>query len=472
MMHRTILTLFSLFISLLPLTAQEDEQPLAYVMYENNTPVYISATWRDNRHDSRISGQLAGEFGFRQGVSEISSGTVRFGVDFVIGEYALSPDRTRIAFSAYDPANVTASDGHVYRGFDYGLFIYHIPPLGTYADVVDRIDIGHPVDVIWSPEGDALLLRAVGIEGLAEPFYSGEEDTLIYDLTTESFYTLQAGDPPVFYTDGYDAEFDVEGKTFYFSAVPPYIWLPDGRIVFQSGGIDCANECDTWNDLYVAERDGTNVQRLTTLDEATSPLKGVRIEDAVWSPVDERIYIEINTNSSSGRSLYSLDQDGELRAEMLNKGDFVAVHPLVSQGGNYVTVYSADRSWSIQQLAGNPEDVSTIYQSETENTTPVLSLLDAFSPNERFIAVNDGLVTQIINLETGRLQATIETGAVCGLRWVDDQILMYQMGQINPYMLPACPELTNGLWLADISDSDLTSLTERFGQPMRLLLPD
>jgi hypothetical protein len=467
MMRRAILTFFSLLISLLPLTAQDDDRPVAYFMREVNSPISLSRVWLDNRRDSQYAGRLPGEFGFRQGVSEISGGTVRFGTDFVIGDYALSPDQTRIAFSAFDPADVLSSDGNTYRGFDYGLFIYHIPPEGTYEDIVDRIDMDHPVDVIWSPEGDALLLPAVGIEGMSSPFYFIEPDTLIYDLSAETFYTLQVGDPPVFYTDGYDAELDVEGKQFYFSGVPPFVWLPDGRIVFQSGGIDCANECDTWNDLYVADRDGSNVERLTNLNEAITVRNG-RIDDAVWSPVDERLYVEVRDNSSGRHSLYSLDMAGDFREEIVNSGDFQPVRPSLSLGKNYVTTYPSSSVWTIREL-GSTDSGTTFYQHEAAAASPVL---DALSPNEQFIAVHDGVATYVINLETGMLQTTLETGAVCSLRWIDDETMIYQPGQINPYLLSDCSNESNGLWRVDVSDGDLTNLTEFVDAPMRLLLPD
>jgi hypothetical protein len=473
-MRRLTWILCILFIALVPAYAQEEQDdglPLAYLVHDELPTVSFSHVWADNRYDSHYAGFLPGEFGFREGVSWESAGFVPFGVDFAIGDYALSPDRTQLAFSAYDPTDVTGSDGNTYRGFDYGLFIYNFVESISDQRNLTRIDISHPVDVIWSPEGDSLLLPAVGIEGLPTPFYSGEEDTLIYDLTDQTFYTLQAGDPPLFYVDGYDVEFDVEGKTFYFSARPPYVWLPDERVLFQSGGRDCADDCQTWNDLYIADRDGSNLQRLTTLADEESLPPDLFIRDAVWSPVDERIYFELyGTDSYNFSAIYSAGLDGNLREEFTasRSVNYLRVTPNEAQDANYVTIDRGVLGWSILRLGGSPDTVETLYEGSPDETS---SSVDAFSDDGRYAAVNMGEVTRIIDLENHRVNATIQTGWVCGLRWLDDDHVVYQSVTSQLASAPECPDETNGIWRGNVTNGGVIDLTERWTKPLRLLLP-
>jgi hypothetical protein len=485
---RLLWLLTCILLTTLTVAAQEEAPPLAYLIRENSAQIDFVAVWADGRRESRYAGYLPGEFGFRRGVSWESVGMVRFGVDFAIGDYALSPDQTQLAFSAYDPNDVTGSDGNLYRGYDYGLFIYSFAESRPGKPSIRRIDIDHPVDVIWSPEGDALLLPAVGIEGLPTPFYGSEPDTLIYDLKTQQFYTLQAGDPPVFYTDGYDGDFDTEGKKYYFSASAPFVWLPDNRIGFKSGGIDCANNCESWQDLYVANRDGSNVQRLTHLADDIPSGIGMYIEGAAWSPVNERLYYKVaGREPGIDSAVYSLDLNGRGGSLLARAGSDAGLLPVAAHsadGAIYVTFYLRDDHWAIWHLNNPSEGLAAAFVSNvtdaglTPDEVSALPLTDAYSQDGHYAAINllikntNQAVTVIVDLTAGKIVRKFQTGFVCGLRWLDGSHFRFQTVGDTLKAKPSCPDETDGLWLADVENRSPLDLTERESQPMRLLPPD
>lgn len=464
-----------------PVIAQDDQIPLAYRLSEYSQ-VGMGYIWEDGHHDSHFAGTLPTAFGFMSAISESSEDvTVRFGVDWVIGSYALSPNKEQLAFSAFDPSIQFNDDGTYTSRYQYGLFFYNF-----LDDKLHQVAIDHPVEVIWSPDGKTLLLPATGIPGEPQPFYSQEPDTLLFDLATQTFSTLQVGDPPLFYVDGFDEDYDVEGQTFYASARAPFVWLPDGRLIFWSGGTACPDDCTAWSDFYIANRDGSAVNRLTHLEEQLPASISRYTSGAFWSPVDERLYMHLETRSTQYQNaLYSTDLEGNLREELLPQPQtqLLTVHPVAAQQAVY-DVATGENNWQLLQLNGSNETVRTIAAFPLEGSVEAGSRiyranLSAISPDGQYIAVNtiriptgafNGVLgaTEVIDLSTGERIQSIKTGVACDLRWLDTTRFIYQSvpdAQPNAY----CPKQQTNLYRANIETGTTLELYDNRGDDVILL---
>jgi hypothetical protein len=158
-------------------------------------------------------------------------------------------------------------------------------------------------------------------------------------------------------------------------------------------------------------------------------------------------------------------------------------HITPTAAGVFVIAASSGR-WFILRLGEGTEPVKTVYEysgSYGNPENPELSPIEGdFSPSGRFAAVNlfrqipgsarDGNVTQTIDLETGRVVATLDTGTACPIHWIDEH--QYAYITVEPSIVYPCQQPNKGLWLFDVNNpGQPRELTDYYGTSFTILLP-
>lgn len=240
------------------------------------------------------------------------------------GNIAWSPDGSRIAFSMLvpeaplvigemPPAPAGAdwapppkyTDKLAFR-FDH---VGEVPPGYMHIFVV-AADGGTPRQVtsgerqfgvgnfVWAPEGESFILSADLTEG-AEMFAAGDAD--IYEVSLADGSARRLID-----RDGPDAAVCVS---------------PDGRHIAYVG-YDDARQGHQQNDLYVADRDGSNVRNLTgTYDRHLQSAARRGGGGPQWAPDGRGIYAAVHDEGNARLVLFSLDGGRRIAAEDIGAGE-------------------------------------------------------------------------------------------------------------------------------------------------------
>ena len=240
------------------------------------------------------------------------------------GNIAWSPDGSRIAFSMLvpeaplvigemPPAPAGAdwapppkyTDKLAFR-FDH---VGEVPPGYMHIFVV-AADGGTPRQVtsgerqfgvgnfVWAPEGESFILSADLTEG-AEMFAAGDADIYEVSLADGSARRLIGRDGP-------DAAVCVS---------------PDGRHIAYVG-YDDRRQGHQQNDLYVADRDGSNVRNLTeTYDRHVQSAARRGEGGPQWAPDSRGIYAAVHDEGNARLVLFSLDGSRRIAAEDIGAGE-------------------------------------------------------------------------------------------------------------------------------------------------------
>ena len=240
------------------------------------------------------------------------------------GNIAWSPDGSRIAFSMLvpeaplvigemPPAPAGAdwapppkyTDKLAFR-FDH---VGEVPPGYMHVFVV-AADGGTPRQVtsgdrqfgvgsfVWAPEGESFILSADLTEG-AEMFAAGDAD--IYEVSLADGLARRLID-----RDGPDAAVSVS---------------PNGRHIAYVG-YDDRRQGHQQNDLYLADRDGSNVRNLTeTYDRHVQSAARRGGGGPQWAPDGSGIYAVVHDEGNARLVLFSLDGSRRVAAPDIGSGE-------------------------------------------------------------------------------------------------------------------------------------------------------
>lgn len=191
--------------------------------------------------------------------------------------YAWSPDGTYLAYAQADEVGFLAVSDKV------------LLPLASYPSLRTQSSWAWVPSVSWSP--DNYLLAFVAHEG-------GVED-------------LNPEDSPVFglWVASSDAELEVRlAEEVGMWAAPR--WSPGGDLLVYGQAQSPRNSQDSRYDLFVMDRDGSNVQRLFPPEG----LMGLIAPEVAWSPAGDAVLVEYEGNlyrvSVPDGSLKQLTSDG------------------------------------------------------------------------------------------------------------------------------------------------------------------
>ncbi len=163
----------------------------------------------------------------------------RVSLPFQIGSnLEWSPDGTQIAVSAYitDPSNNSRFEG-----------IYLITPDGreTHLLIARAENMTRPSSLQWSPDGSHMFFFTMGTHG----------------YTSLGLITLETGDIRTYHVG--------QGVLVALTRLNQAIWSPDGKQIVLSAGTDRPYT----RNLYLVDRDLTQIQRLTEGREHDQPVQ-------------------------------------------------------------------------------------------------------------------------------------------------------------------------------------------------------
>lgn len=372
-----------------------------------------------------------------------------------VRDIQLSPYGTQIAFSAIQPSTNAAS-----------LNIYSIQ-----SGILIRRDVAQARQVEWSPEGDAILLSNL-IE-LNSPYNTGAVGVYVYDVAANDLHLIAT-------------------STGNFGN---HLWLPNSQqLVFAGNGIPCQQPCSSREDLYLINRDGSDIQPLTNLGIQLPSALLKSICEPVWSEWNMRIYFRVGCISEQPipqEYLYSTDLNGAVRQE-------IAIEEAISGFPNAVvfesilvdnvnesifTVSSQEgadetgariETWRIESIDDKPNS-EVVYEVNARGLFSFQIQTSALSANGSIVAIasqeygdsESGLIT-VISLETGQVIAT-KSGLrpICNIVWSGTDQLLFTQQSTERLVCPNFGDVgSQAISQFDITTGMITDITQGVTLPL------
>jgi Tol biopolymer transport system component len=141
-------------------------------------------------------------------------------------------------------------------------------------------------------------------------------------------------------------------------------FAPDGRrLAFSSTRQAAEKPGQAWNAIYVMDRDGSSIQRL-------SPV-GVADYSPAWSPKGDQIAVASGSGQEGSTDLYVMKPDGHDRRLVIQNGGW----PTFAADGTHLYFHSKrDRHWGIWRVDLDGSNLERITPPDLDVFTPSASL--------------------------------------------------------------------------------------------------